>query len=299
MNARLPRTFPSYWKQIPSDITSSFLTCTAIPSSVGGELICYQAGKESAEPLLIVPPLHVPAAALVRVIEALSVHYLVTTYEVRGSAFLGPDNAGFALPRVEKLVADLSDVYNEFGRPLRLFGWCNGAKVIAQAVRTGVIAPDRISLLAPSGIAGTDPQTTPSVFGAADGLTDLEVSRARKLFQLSIKSTATLSRDDELMNAVFGLNFDTAEKFRAFVAAKLKRNTSQNYENSENFAALFKRTRVLLILPEEDYFVVSAEVHEAVRDIASVRTYDLANAGHAPVFSHSDEIAFATYSFFS
>lgn len=299
MSARSTRHFPSYWTQIPPDISSSALTCIAIPSSVGGELTCYQAGTGSAEPLLIVPPLHVPAAALVPLIEALSVHYLVTTYEVRGGAFLGPDSSISELPLVANLVADLADVYEECGRPLRVFGWCNGAKVIAQAVRTNAIEPDRVALLAPSGIAGTDPHASPSVFGAVDELTDSEVARASRLFKLSLKSTSTRSRHDELMNAVFGLNFNTGAKFRAFVAAKLKRNTSQVFDNTDNFTYLFEQTRVLLILPDKDYFVVSEEVRQAVQHISSVSIFDLADAGHAPVFSHSTEIATAICRFFA
>ncbi len=299
MNIKLNRPLPEYWNDIACEIDSSILTCISIKSSCGGEIICYQAGDCNSKPLIIVPPLHMPVAALSYIIDCFAKDFFVISYEVRGGAFLGSgsENGG---PHIKNLVSDFADVYQAFHRPEYVFGWCNSARVIAKAVSLKLALINKLVFLAPSGITGecSPRYYAPSIFGRTHQLTEAEITRAKQLFQQSMASAGNLSKEDLMMSKIFGLNFNSGEKFRAFVSAKLARNASQDYDVKADITALFSFTKVLIILPDEDYHVLSSDVIDAVRHEPNVTIYNLCKSGHAPVLSHSNEIVSESNAFY-
>ncbi|XYI03767.1 alpha/beta fold hydrolase [Sorangium sp. So ce1128] len=142
---------------------ASILADQTVTSRDGRTLTVFSAGEPEASTVLLVNPLGVSCLFLVGLIEALSRHHHVVTWETRGLPDYYPDDV--AAPgewEPETHARDLGEVLAAAGRGHAdsVISYCSGSYLALYATATGLIAPRRLALISPPLELGADGEKT-------------------------------------------------------------------------------------------------------------------------------------------
>lgn len=118
----------------------------------GRALAVFSAGRAEAPTVLLVNPLGVSCLFFVKLIELLSRHHRVVTWETRGLPdYYSDDAAGGSEWAPETHARDLSKVLAAAGRDHAdtVVSYCSGSYLTLYATARGLIAPRRVALISP------------------------------------------------------------------------------------------------------------------------------------------------------